>query len=980
MRITAEHSPCLPEKMKGSHLHRPSWSINLLLRSLLAIASCSSWSLFAASPPDIAFFEKHIRPILVQNCYECHSAGAKKLKGGLRLDFKGGWKKGGESGPAIVPGKPDESLLIQAIRYKNPDLEMPPKTGLSADVVAKFEEWIKRGAPDPRDDGGPGVAQKRIIDLEEGRKFWSFRPRLKPVPPEVHDSSWPRDPIDHFILSKIEAEKLTPSRDASPYSILRRLHLDLTGLPPTLEEINHFLAQHENDPRAATEAVVDQLLSDPAFGERWGRHWLDIARYADSTGGGRAIPMPDAWRYRDYVIKAFAEDRPLDQLIREHIAGDLLPAENATIKLRNMTATGFLLLGPHNYENQDKELLELEIIDEQLDTIGRSFLGMTIGCARCHDHKFDPIPTSDYYAMAGIFKSTNFVKHSNVSSWNMESLPLNAEQKKLKDELTGEIAEHDKRTKAARAEVRKLEPKKATQAKHLSASTLPGIVLDNRDAELVGEWVRSQSSPRWVGDEYIHDNHQKTPEKTATYRPEIPAAGRFEVRISYSVGSNRPTNTPITVLHAKGESKFVINQQAKPTHDGLFHSLGTFEFAAGKKGFIRIGSKGTTGAVIADAIQLLPEGLELPPKDQGGQKAPVKPDPAKLALLVDAKKRASDLEKELKNLKAKLPVARTLMAVNDGKAEDTKVRIRGMARNFGETVPRGILKVAPPKNAPFRISSGSGRLELANWIADPDNPLTARVLANRIWLHLFGYGLVRTPDNFGVTGQAPSHPELLDHLAQKLVEEGWSTRKLIRAIVLSRTYQLSSTPHGKTRELDPRNLLLSHTHRRAIDAEVLRDSMLHLGGQLDRSAGGPSLPPNFKSEFGFKFNSSKRSVYIPVFRNTLYEVFATFDFANPNFTLGQRTTSTIPTQPLFLANSPFVHQHAKFSAAELLKLESESDSSRIEQAFLRTLTRPPNAEELSLSLDFVANSGGKEGGWEALQRALFLTLDFRYLP
>jgi hypothetical protein len=935
-----------------------------------------SHPLSAASPPDIAFFEKHIRPVLVEQCYQCHSAGAKKLKAGLRLDYQGGWEKGGESGPALVPGKPEESRLLEAIRYHNPDLEMPPKGALSPEVVAHFEEWIRRGAPDPRDDGGPPVvASSQGINLEEGRRFWSFLPRRQGKPPAVENEGWPRDPIDHFILARLDQEKLKPSADTTAHTLLRRLHLDLTGLPPTTDEITRFLSHFQKAPRAAVETKVDQLLSDPAFGERWGRHWLDLARYADSTGGGRAIPLPNAWRYRDYVIQAFTEDRPLNQIIREQIAGDLLPSDSTT-RIRNLVATGFLLLGPHNYENQDKELLELEIIDEQLDTIGRSFLGMTIGCARCHDHKFDPIPTSDYYAMAGIFMSTTFVKHSNVSSWNKEPLPLAPEKEKLKKSLEQQIGMLNKQLKGSKAELQSLEPQKNNPPKFVGRIDLPGITLDNRSAELVGEWMRSQSSPRWVGEEYIHDKSEKKTEKTATFRPMIPKAGRYEVRLSYSAGSNRPKATPVTITHAQGQTTVLVNQQKKPNHDTLFHTLGTFEFAKGQS-TVRISNEGTKGAVIVDALQLLPEGFTLP---ESKRKEPGKPDPKRDALVRELKKTISGQEKTLKELRGKIPKAGVLMAVKDGKAADTKVRLRGMARNFGERVPRGVLQVALPKNTSFQIKSGSGRLELADWIASPDNPLTARVLANRIWRHLFGHGLVRTPDNFGVSGELPSHPGLLDHLAQRLIDEGWSPKKLIRAIVLSRTYQLSSTPGRRARKLDPQNRLLSHLHRRSIDAEVMRDSILQLAGMLDRSQGGPSLPPNFKSEFGFKFNSPRRSVYIPVFRNTLYEVFATFDFANPNFTVGHRTTSTIPTQPLFLSNSPFVHTHAAAAAGELLKLAAQDDPERIQQAFLRTFTRPPSPEELALSLDFVQQSGGKRAAWEALQRALFLTVDFRYLP
>lgn len=944
---------------------------------LLPVALCQL--AHALSPPDIAFFEKHIRPALAQHCYECHAAGAKEIKADLRLDYRGGWERGGKSGPAIVPGKPQESRLLKAIHYQDPDLEMPPKGALSKELIAHFEEWIRRGAPDPRDKAGPRLASRQI-DMEAGRQFWSFKPRSNPPLPVVANKRWPLQPIDHFILSSLEKRNLTPSEDTSPHLLLRRLHLDLTGLPPTLAEIERFILQFRRDPNAAIESKVDQLLADPGFGERWGRHWLDLARYSDSTGGGRAIPLPDAWRFRDYVIEAFKQDRPLDQLIREHLAGDLLATNDPKQRRRNLTATGFLLLGPHNYENQDKDLLELEIIDEQLDTLGRSFLGMTIGCARCHDHKFDPIPASDYYAMAGIFKSTVFVKHSNVSSWNKENLPLSKKEQAQKKTLDADIKSLEAEQKRLRSRLSKIKPKPNERAKFVDVKTLPGIVMDNRKAVLKGEWLRSQSNPHWVGEEYIHDKSEKGTEKSATYKLKIPQSGSYEVRISYSAGSNRPQKALLRIEHADGRKEVRIDQRDTPPHDGLFMTVGTFPFDKEKGAMVQISNKGTSGALIADAVQLLPRGFELPnqpelekPKKKPALSAETKAEIAKLETTI------KEQEADLKKLKSQLPKATTLMAVRDGKPTDSPIHLGGLPRRLGDEVKRGALRVAQRDNSSLAISSGSGRLELANWITSAENPLTARVLANRIWLHLMGHGLVRTPDNFGQTGTPPSHPELLDHLAQQLIDHKWSTKKLVRDIVRSRTYRLSSTPRAGTRDKDPDNHFLSHAHRRPIDAEALRDSILHLAGNLERDGGGPALPSNFKTEFGFKFDSKHRSVYVPVFRNRLHEVFAQFDFANPNFTVGYRTPSNIPTQALFLANSPFMHRHSKDAAQKLLALPAESPAHRIEQAFLRTLSRPPNAEELSLAEDFVSQNGDNPEDWTGLQRTLFQTIDFRFL-
>ena len=386
------------------------------------VCSCDA----EADPNGIAFFEKKIRPALIKNCYECHSAESGKKKGGLYLDSKAAVLHGGDSGPALVPGKPDESLIMIALSHEDRDLEMPPKKRLDDHLIADFKKWIEMGAPDPRSGGTVPAQESEGIDIAEGRKFWSFQPVVKAKAPDVVDKQWPRGEVDRFLLAKMESAGLKPAPDAPPEAILRRIYFDLTGLPPTVEEIDAFL---KNPSKAALTEVVDRLLDSPEFGERWGRHWLDIVRYADSSGGGRAIPHPDAWRFRDYVIRSFEEDKPLNQLIREHLAGDLLESETPEQQAESLTGVGFLAMGPTNYELQDKELLDLEIVDEQLDTLGRAFMAMTIGCARCHDHMFDPIPAKDYYAMAGIFTSTKTVNHSNVSKWVTRSLPAPADMK-----------------------------------------------------------------------------------------------------------------------------------------------------------------------------------------------------------------------------------------------------------------------------------------------------------------------------------------------------------------------------------------------------------------------------------------------------------------------------------------------------------------------------------------------------------------------
>ncbi|MEM1293733.1 MAG: DUF1553 domain-containing protein [Verrucomicrobiota bacterium] len=940
------------------------------MRNLLLIFTAISVALPQLRANEgMQFFESKIRPLLIKSCYECHSEEAGKRKGGLWIDRKAGWEIGGDSGPALIPGDTEGSLMVEMIRYADPDLAMPPKKKLSDQEIAHLEQWIAMGAPDPRTK--EGVVAESSIDLEKGRQFWSFQPISDPPRPSIEDPSWPSAELDYFVAAKREAANLEPAPDASEDALFRRMTIALTGLPPTVEDQAEFRSGE-----VSIEEVVDRLLASHAFAERWGRHWLDIARYADTSGGGRAMPLPDAWRFRDYVIESFHQDKPLDQLIREHIAGDLLPAKTREQEVAQLTGTGFLVLGPHNYENQDKDLLDLEIADEQVDTIGRAFLGMTIGCARCHDHKFDPIPTKDYYAMAGIFLSSKTVVHSNVSKWYTENYPPTPEQSvalaayaKQEDTLQGRIDD-------TKRQLRGLGQMDVSQkGNQVSKGELGGIVVDDEEAELVGKWMKSTSQHRWVDAGYAHDLNTGKGTKTATFRPNVDKAGHYQVRIAYSQGSNRPNNTPVTIHHADGEIELAVDQQKRPPFDNLFLELGTFRFEAGTEGFVRISNRGTNGHVIIDAVQLLPEGSQ-----SGMRKAkaevdlPIPHDGEKIAAL---ELRQKELNAELKRLQKKKPKLPSLMCVGEASdPADTPVRIRGVARNFGPPAPRGFLQVAMrPEQLP-EIDSGSGRLELAHWVASSENPLTARVLANRIWLKLFGTGIVTSPDNFGTTGNLPTHPELLDHLATRLIKNQWSTKALVREIVLSRTWQMATAPKDPS---DPGNELYHHFPLQRIDAETLRDSLLAISGTLDSSAGGPSLPSGFRSEFGYQFKSLKRSVYIPAFRNTMHEIFGKFDFANPNFVVGQRSQSTIPTQALYLTNSPFVHEQSRLAAERLAQDEPQSSDARLFLAYQRILGRAPTAPEMELSNRFLSAHEDELEAWSGLVRGLFSCVDFLYI-
>lgn len=947
----------------------------------------------AQSGDDHEFFEKKIRPLLAERCYECHSE-AKKVKAGLRLDTPEGWITGGDSGPAVTPGNVDGSRLIRAIRYVDNELEaMPPKSALPSHEVALLEEWVRRGAPAPAMAVAPVSSKRTGLSIEEGKKFWAFVPPAQPATPGLQQHArWPHTDVDRFIAAEWEKRKLQPAPDADRAMLLRRVTFDLIGLPPTPEQIDTFV----RDTRpGAFERVVDALLDSPHFGERWGRRWLDVARFAESSGGGRTLLFKDAWRYRDYVIESFNRDVPFDRFIREQIAGDLLPHATTDERRRQLSATAFLALGPTNYEEQNKAALRMDIVDEQLDTIGKGFLGMTIGCARCHDHKFDPIPTEDYYALAGILRSTRTLENftDNVARWVDSPLPLD-------DAAERELKAHEQKLATVNAELKTLRAsmKRRVNAvaadgdsKALRAAALAGIVIDESKARVVGEWQQSGFGRTFIGDGYLHDRDEGKGTKTITFTPTLPRSGRYEVRLAYTPNGNRAPRVPITILHADGEKTIGIDQRETPPIDGRFITLGQFRFEKDGQGYVLISNEGTTGIVVVDALQLIPidpaEGIAeaaTPPVAAG------QPNPA-----ADTMAQVRRLELELKKLGAEGPRRPLTMSVTEaGDIGDTEIRIRGNVRSLGAKVPRGFLQVAMHGPSPTISDHESGRVQLAEWIASPDNPLTARVITNRAWAWLMGAGLVRTIDNFGTTGETPSHPELLDHLARSFMKEGWSLKKLVRTIVLSRTYQLATTSPIATTNEDPENRFLARAHRRRLDAEQIRDAILWAGGELKLEIGGPNigsgpagaanLPVN--AEYGYVFTDTRRSIYTPAFRNQRLELFEVFDFADINAPIGQRNVSTVAPQALYLMNHPFVIEQAKLAARRTLAATDRNEDARITEAYRSTLGREPSARERELAQQFLAGGEGSAIGrtvrvdlWAQFHQALWACVDFRYL-
>ncbi len=817
----------------------------------------------------LTFFEKKIRPVLVEHCYKCHSTEAEKIKGEFLLDTRAGIRTGGTTGPAIVPGNPDRSVLIQGLRHKNPDTAMPPKGKLPDQVIADFEAWVKMGAPDPRDGAAAATGNKYVVDIEKGRSFWAFVPPARPKVPEVSQAQFAiHNTIDNFIVAGWNRAGLTPVGDADRRTLIRRVTLDLTGLPPSPQAVEAFLA----DPAPnAFEKVVDQLLASPQFGERWGRHWLDVARYAESSGKTVNVSYPHAWRYRDYVIAAFNADKPYDQFIREQVAGDLMNGGNAKIRAERIVATGFLAIGPKLLNERNTTQFELDIADEQLDVTTQAFLGITAACARCHDHKFDPISQRDYYALAGIFRSTE----------------------------------------TCYGTIRQLQSQRPSPTISLPATS--GVPAGTRDQLTATERTRIEKQ--------IKDINTAAAEATEPIRRLFTSAQVAQLQ------------SRLDAFDAEGKPKLLaMGVRDKPAGRGP----GGGQFGPG--GF---GPKGGFGA-------------------RGG-------------------------------------------FGGSPTIADSPIYARGEPdKPSAQRVPRGTLEVLAKKPLTIRGNT-SGRLELANWIASETNPLTARVMVNRVWLHLFGRGLVPTPDNFGAAGMPPTHPELLDYLACTFMADQWSVKKLIKHVVMSHAYQLDSRFDAKNHERDPENAAIWRMSPRRLDAESLRDSMLAVSGQLTippptgsvvaQVGEGPVTRPRLGGQqIMGAINDSRntqRSVYLPIIRDNLPEALALFDAPDPSLIAADRPTTTVPSQGLFLMNNPFVIRAADMAASKLAK-ETTTDTERIRAAYLSFYSRPPNEQELATAQKFLATyqaqlakdrvtaTQQQREKWGAFCQALFASAEFQY--
>jgi hypothetical protein len=943
---------------------------------LASSAAFAQLDVDAATNHQAQFFESRIRPALIESCLDCHSTQT-ETNGELVLDSREGWLRGGSSGPAIVPGQPEESLLIKAIGYDNPHLQMPPDGRLPDRVQSDFRAWIEAGAYDPRVEAPAKRPALTALSVSDAQQHWAYRPLADieiPLAGEQGTEPGPSAIIDAFIDQRLAAVGLSPNPPAEPHALVRRLYYDLTGLPPTPEELQAYLS--DAAPETAYARLVDRLLMSPRFGETMARRWMDVVRYADSVTL-RGFVLPQAWRYRDYLIRSYNEDRSFASMIEEQVAGDLLHADDCDQRQQQLVATTFWTLGNTNLEQQDKTQLEMDYIDEQLDVLGKALLGQTLGCARCHDHKFDPIPTRDYYALAGILRSTAGMDHENVSKWIEQPLPLSPEEEQHYEALSGR---RQHLVQAIKDLKQTLGAGGATSPKHIRIDTLEGIVVDNRQAKLVGEWTSSTSNPPIIGEDYLHDGNTGKGEKSATFEPDSLPPGEYTVRISHTPGSNRASRVLVQVFSAAGEKEVLIDQRMPAPEDGAWVALGTFPFEKDGQAFVMVSNANTDGHVIIDAVQFLPKFAAAPP---------VHAEEIDDARLQAMRETLAAHEAELKQLDQQLAERPQFMTIVErNEPRDIPIHIRGDVHNLGAIVPRGVLTALPPPANDFP-AHGVGRLEMARWLSDSENPLTARVYSNRVWTWLMGQGIVSSVDNFGTTGLPPTHPELLDWLASEFMQSNWSTKSLVRAIVLTRAYKRSSssdlTGCGQcaAHEADPQNRWLWRGHKRRLDAEALRDAMLSVSGELDLTMGGSLIPAGVSNDYNFSSEVPRRSIYQPVFRNSLPQLFESFDFANPSAPVGQRPRSTVATQALELMNHPWVAQRASRAAERFTLAMPTADA----ETLMQTLTshcfgRSATAAELQLSQALLGEHPLEKVDRDQvamLVHAFFASLDFRFL-
>jgi len=1116
--------------------------------------------------------------MLVQKCYSCHSAHAPKPMAGLRLDTAEGVAKGGDSGPAIVPGAPEKSLLIKAVTYKDLQLKMPPTGRLSDDEIQRLTAWVKMGAPDPRNEVAVVIPPTAGIDFEKARAFWSFRKIQQMSVPTVRQTAWVRSPIDSFILTQLESTGLKPAPPADKHAWLRRVTFDLIGLPPTPQEIEAYLSDRSP---AAQQRVVDRLLASPHYGERWARHWLDLVRFAETNGHEFDNDKLDAWRYRDYVIRAFNQDVAYDQFVKEHIAGDLLLQKRLSADgthWESPLGTGFYWFGEVLNSATDSVKSRADEVDNQIDVLTKAFLGLTGACSRCHDHKFDPIPTSDYYALAGFLHSTSVsetvldspstVKQIAAARTRIAAINRQIEVL-LKPALQDQIQSLDAYLLAAADVI----PKKAGER----GETARGIARRRGlSADLLSAWTEriesAEKQPESIFYPYssvlVRMRQEEKPSFDTAWRETRNALATAAAKSSVATSRSDRGDVIFEEFETEGFPSWKVAGQAfgdGPVHrlapnerlrdylgQGLASSFGVsdqmvgsltskkfklpklfvhvlmggsreeargekarmrFTVVAdghkslhlfpkgeaglqwmtlrltkeiGRQGYFEIVDRSTSGHIAVDRI-VLSDAPEPPIQPFPGgsetisllslerlqsleglaeayrnlflgalQKSPDKnrvlallspsgrlediavgrtpfgsqalswpghtPTAATIAgvagwLPVQTRTKAnaynvslgrntSAFDRQLRDLQAErhqrerqIPESVFAMTGSDEDPHDVRVHVRGNHKNLGEVAPRRFLQIiAGEKQA--AVSEGSGRLQLAESIVSRENPLTARVMVNRIWKHHFGQGIVRSVDNFGKTGEVPTHPELLDFLAQRFIESGWSMKSMHRMMVLSSTYAMSSQPEPEAEKLDPENKLVHRMPVQRLEAESIRDAILAVAGSLNPKILGPSVPPHIsayqdgrgKPESGPLDGNGRRSIYIQVRRNFLTPMFMAFDYPLPISAIGRRGVSTVPSQALMLMNNEFVARQSEAWAQRVLQADAVPENV-VDKMFLTAFGRPASVKEIKETLDFAkeqrmrhaalaadaSESQIKQGVWADVAHVLFNSAEFIYV-
>jgi Protein of unknown function (DUF1553)/Protein of unknown function (DUF1549)/Planctomycete cytochrome C len=968
----------------------------------------------APAEPDrkgLVFFENKIRPILVQHCYKCHSTEGGKPKGGLRLDNRPAVLKGGDSGPTLVPGQPDQSLLLKALRHEA-ELKMPPKARLSDQVIADFRQWVQMGAPDPREAEAATAAKS--IDLEAGRKFWAFQPLGQHTPPSVKNAGWVRGPVDRFILARLEDRKLTPNPLAAREKLIRRASFDLWGLPPSPEEIDSFMKDASPD---AYEKVIDRLLAGDAYGERWARHWLDVTRYAESGGYEFDGDRPGAYHYRDFVIRAMNGDMPYDQFVRLQLAGDRLQPTD----YQAVSATGFLVAGPYpgQITAKTRELIRYDHLDDMLATTGSSLLGLTLGCARCHDHKYDPIPQKDYYRflanMAGTDSTTvksdpkPEVYRKAKEVFDQAHAPLLAVRNRLEGEMAVRL---EKWLPAAQGQAKPtwllLDSVTATAVSKANLTRLPdGSLLASGPAPKADvytlvfhtyqkgvtairlEALPDPSLPK-TGPGRGPDGTFLLTEASITASPlNDPKAKPTAVKLRAGKASfEAPGQALAGVLDADKGTGWGIAGQPGKSHSAFLEIDGALGFAEGTVLTVVLKFEGTGAALgrlrlgLSTQAQPLLTGTEAPQAGaelvalltaQGGKVT----DKNRAALTpwfrqVDPETRQAH-EAVLEHAKKEpQPDLATVFAATDGKGGDVHFLVRGEVERKNGVAAPGFLQVLTTAGDGeqhwLKPASGQAKADprsaLANWITDADKGagrLLARVIVNRLWQHHFGRGIVATPSDFGEQGEPPSHSELLDWLAVDLIHNGWTLKRLHKMMVMSAVYMQASRFDVEALKVDPQNRLWGRMSVRRLEAESIRDALLEVSGSLTRTLYGPGT---------LDANSTRRSIYLTVKRSQPILMMQMFDAPETIQSVGERSQTTLPTQALALMNSPFVRQRAE-KLAQRIRPKAGALSTAVEEAYRITLARPPNETERQRMLAFIERQTDSRGKTPAARDQAF---------